>query len=85
MADDHLWKYWVQNKMNGFFPAIPSLNVYKESGIDWEEICVEIDSEKKKWSDVKHTTKHIIAKDIHYASVDAVLLLNVGIPLLALC
>ncbi|XP_045527284.1 F-box/WD repeat-containing protein 9-like [Pieris brassicae] len=78
LADDHLWKYWVQNKMNGCFPAIPNLHIYEESEIDWEELCVEIDSEKEKWCDVKNTTKHIIAKDAHYASVDAVLLLNKG-------
>ncbi|CAK1540218.1 unnamed protein product [Leptosia nina] len=78
LADDHLWKYWVQNKVNGCFPALPHLKIYEDVQIDWEEVCVEIDTEKKKWSDVQNTTKHIIAKDIHYASVDAVLLLNKG-------
>ncbi|CAG4954375.1 unnamed protein product [Colias eurytheme] len=78
LADDHLWKYWVNNKMNGCFPALPNLKIWDEVQIDWEEVCVEIDSEKKKWTDVENTTQHIIIKDVHYASVDAVLLLNKG-------
>ncbi|CAG4977776.1 unnamed protein product [Parnassius apollo] len=78
LADDHLWKYWVHSKIKGFFPVLPNLKIWEEAQIEWEEICVEMDVEKKKWANVKDTTKHVVVKDVHYASVDTVLLANRG-------
>lgn len=79
LADEHLWKFWVHSKIKGYFPALSNLMVWDESPIEWEEICVEMDVEKKKWCNVKETTKHIVIKDVHYASVDTVFLANVCI------
>ncbi|XP_014356534.2 F-box/WD repeat-containing protein 9 [Papilio machaon] len=78
LADDHLWKYWVHSKIKGFFPVLPNLKIWEETQIDWEEVCVEMDVGRKKWSNVKDTMKHIVVKDVHYASVDTVLLANKG-------
>lgn len=79
LADDHLWKYWVHSKIKGFFPVLPNLKIWEETQIDWEGVCVEMDVERKKWSNVNNTMKHIVVKDVHYASVDTVLLANVSI------
>lgn len=78
MADDHLWKYWVHNKIGGCYPALPNLKIWDEVQIDWEDVCVEMEVEKKKWSNVKDSMRHIVVKDVHFASVDTVLLVNVG-------
>lgn len=37
-----------------------------------------MDVEKRKWSNVKETMRHIVVQDVHYASVDTVLLVNVS-------
>uniref|UniRef100_A0A2A4K4A6 F-box domain-containing protein n=1 Tax=Heliothis virescens TaxID=7102 RepID=A0A2A4K4A6_HELVI len=78
LADDHLWKYWVHSKINGCFPTLPRLKIWEETQIDWEPVCVEMDVEMKKWTNVKDTTRHIVVKDVHFASVDTVLLVNNG-------
>ncbi|KAF9795004.1 hypothetical protein SFRURICE_011135 [Spodoptera frugiperda] len=78
LADDHLWKYWVHSKTNGCFPTLPLLKIWDETQIDWEAVCVEMDVEMKKWTNVKETTRHIVVKDVHFASVDTVLLVNNG-------
>lgn len=49
--------------------------------IDWEEVCVEMDVEMKKWTNVKDVMRHIVVKDVHFASVDTVLLVNVSITM----
>lgn len=79
LADEHLWKFWVHSKIKGYFPVLPNLKTWDESPIEWEEICVEMDVERKKWCNVMETTKHIVIKDVHYASVDTVFLANVCI------
>ncbi|KAJ8736145.1 hypothetical protein PYW08_006801 [Mythimna loreyi] len=78
LADDHLWKYWVHSKIKGSFPALPRLKIWEETQTDWEAVCVEMDVEMKKWKNVKDTTRHIVVKDVHFASVDTVLLVNNG-------
>lgn len=78
LADDHLWKYWVHSKTHGRYPALPNLKIWDEVQIDWEEVCVEMDVEMTKWTKVKDTMRHIVVKDVHFASVDTVLLVNNG-------
>ncbi|XP_068626487.1 F-box/WD repeat-containing protein 9-like [Battus philenor] len=78
LADDHLWKYWVHSKINGLYPVLPNLTLWEETPIDWVGVCVEMDVERKKWINVKDTMNHIVIKDVHYASVDTVLLANRG-------
>lgn len=78
LADDHLWKYWVHSKIKGCYPTLPHLKVWEDEQIDWEEVCVEMDVENKKWTNVKDSMRHIVVKDVHFASVDTVLLVNVG-------
>ncbi|KAJ2948084.1 hypothetical protein O0L34_g9882 [Tuta absoluta] len=78
LADDHLWKYWVHSKIKGCFPPLHDLKIWEEQQIDWEEVCVEMDVEKKKWCNVKESMRHIVVKDVHFASVDTVLLVNNG-------
>lgn len=67
----------MHSKTNGCFPTLPLLKIWDETQIDWEAVCVEMDVEMKKWTNVKETTRHIVVKDVHFASVDTVLLVNV--------
>lgn len=38
-----------------------------------------MDFERNKWTESTNNVKHIVVKEMHYASVDAVLLVNVSI------
>ncbi|XP_059051089.1 F-box/WD repeat-containing protein 9-like [Achroia grisella] len=79
LADDHLWKNWIHSKINTCaFPPLPYLKLWDDIDLDWEEVCVEMDVERKRWSNVKETMQHIVVKDVHFASVDTVLLVNKG-------
>ncbi|XP_053615320.1 F-box/WD repeat-containing protein 9-like [Plodia interpunctella] len=78
LADEHLWKTWIHTKVKGAFPPLPHLKLWEEVEVDWEEICVEMDIERKKWSNVNETMKHVVVRDVHFASVDTVLLVNKG-------
>ncbi|XP_013197209.1 F-box/WD repeat-containing protein 9 [Amyelois transitella] len=76
LADEHLWKNWIHSKAKGAFPPLPHLRLWEEVEVNWEDICVEMDIERKKWANVEQTMKHIAVKDVHFASVDTVLLVN---------
>lgn len=79
LSDESLWKNWVHSRVKGHYPPIQELQIWNETPIDWENICVEMDSEFHRWVNVKKTMKHVIVKDMHYASVDTVLLVNVSV------
>lgn len=78
LADDHLWKNWIHSRVKGVFPPLPHLKLWDETDLNWEDVCVEMDVETKKWTNFKQTMQHIVVKDVHFASVDTVLLVNVG-------
>ncbi|KAL0901293.1 hypothetical protein ABMA27_006583 [Loxostege sticticalis] len=78
LADDHLWKHWVHSKIKGCFPALLDLKLLDEDQLNWEDVCIDMDVERRKWSDVKESMRHIVVKDVHFASVDTVLLVNNG-------
>lgn len=78
LNDETLWKHLVRHKLKGYFPPLCNVEKYNSEIIDWPEICVEIDVERNKWCEVEKTTRHFVIKDVHYASVDAVLLINVS-------
>lgn len=78
LTDIQLWKYWVNRRIKNTYPALPHLRVWAENEVNWEEACIEIDREYKKWTNVKERMHHIVVKDVHFASVDTVLLVNVS-------
>ncbi|XP_063548141.1 F-box/WD repeat-containing protein 9-like [Cydia strobilella] len=79
LEDSHIWKYWYHSKLEGStYPPLPHLQHWEEKPIDWQSLCVESASEKRRWENVRETMKHIVVKDIHFASVDTVLLVNNG-------
>ncbi|XP_063616263.1 F-box/WD repeat-containing protein 9-like [Cydia splendana] len=79
LEDSHIWKYWYHSKLEGsVYPPLPHLQYWEEEPIDWQSMCVESASEKRRWENVRETMKHIVVKDIHFASVDTVLLVNNG-------
>ncbi|CAG9796411.1 unnamed protein product [Diatraea saccharalis] len=78
LADDHLWKHWVHSKIKGCFPVLLDCDILDEVQLDWENVCIDMDIEYRKWTNVKDTMRHIVVKDVHFASVDTVLLLNNG-------
>lgn len=65
--------------MKATYPALPHLKIWEENEPNWQDACIEIDAESRKWSNVEETMKHIVVKDVHFASVDTVLLVNVSI------
>lgn len=78
ISDEGLWKYWVHQRIKGCFPPLRDLKGLEEEPLCWLDICMDLDLEKKKWTHSIETTRHIIVKEMHYASVDAVLLVNVS-------
>lgn len=82
LADIKLWKYWVNRRITKTYPALPNLTFWAENEVNWEEACIEIDKEYKKWTNVEKHFSHIVVEDVHFASVDSVLLANVSNPYL---
>lgn len=79
LADDNLWKYWVHSRIKGCYPAILDIKLWDEQPINWADVCADMDFERNKWTNSTETVKHIVVKEMHYASVDAVLLVNVSL------
>lgn len=79
LTDVSLWKHRVNCKIKGLFPPMAHLEDWNEDVVDWTKMCIEMENEKYKWCNVDTTTKHLVIKDLHYASVDAVILVNASI------
>lgn len=82
LTDVSLWKHRVSCKIRGLFPPLSDLDNWNEDSVDWTEMCIEMEAERNKWHNVEKATKHLVIKDLHYASVDAVILVNVRVILL---
>lgn len=78
LSDVSLWKYRVSCKVSGKFPPLSNLDNSYEDEMDWTEICIEMESERNKWCNIEKAMSHFVIKDVHYASVDAVILVNVS-------
>ncbi|KOB76378.1 putative WD-repeat protein [Operophtera brumata] len=78
LSDDNLWKYWVHSRIKGCYPPILEIKIWDEEPINWVDVCADMDFERNKWTNSAETVKHIVVKEMHYASVDAVLLVNKG-------
>ncbi|XP_039758323.1 F-box/WD repeat-containing protein 9-like isoform X2 [Pararge aegeria] len=65
-------------KISGCFPPLSNLDNCIEDELDWTEMCIEMEVEKNKWCNVDKGMSHFVIKDVHYASVDAVILVNEG-------
>lgn len=78
LADISLWRYRVSCKVSGCFPPLSNLENWNEDEVDWTGMCIEMERERDKWCNVDKNTKHLVIKDVHYASVDAVILVNVS-------
>lgn len=79
VTDVSLWKHRVSCKIRGLFPPMAHLEDWNEELVDWTQMCIEMENEKHKWCNVDTKTKHLVIKDLHYASVDAVILINASI------
>ncbi|OWR43533.1 F-box/WD repeat-containing protein 9-like [Danaus plexippus] len=77
LADVGLWKHRVRSKVHGYFPPLCDIDESYEDS-DWIEMCIEMEHEREKWCNVDKSTKHFVIKDVHYASVDSVILVNKG-------
>ncbi|XP_023935777.2 F-box/WD repeat-containing protein 9 [Bicyclus anynana] len=78
LSDVSLWKHRVSCKVSGSFPPLSSIDTSIEDNVDWTEMCIEMEVEKNKWCNVDTEMSHFVIKDVHYASVDAVILVNEG-------
>ncbi|XP_069834007.1 F-box/WD repeat-containing protein 9 [Dendropsophus ebraccatus] len=65
------WRVRVQKKVRNNFPVVEQQN------FDWPSACIELEEQLSHWSD-NGRTEHFSLADGHYASVDAVLLLQGG-------
>ncbi|CAG9136778.1 unnamed protein product [Plutella xylostella] len=77
-ADEELWKYWASSRMKYPFPPLPNLKIWEEKEPNWEDVFVDIDKESKRWVNAEETMRHVVIKDVHFASVDTVLLVRNG-------
>lgn len=66
------------SKVSGSFPPLSILNNWDDSEVDWTEMCIEMENEKNKWCNVDTAMRYFVVKDVHYASVDAIVLVNVS-------
>lgn len=75
LLDDSIWKSRIAKHFSGIYPA---LTVDNPDVFDWREACACIEDEINLWKFKDDVMSRIVLKDIHYASVDAVLLMNEG-------
>lgn len=74
-TDRLLWKYWVSRRLKHKYPALLHVDTAK---FNWEDACIKLDNEYKRWSASGTTMRHIVVSDVHFASVDTILLVNNG-------
>ncbi|XP_075715225.1 F-box/WD repeat-containing protein 9 isoform X2 [Rhinoderma darwinii] len=65
------WKVRVQKRVSSSFPVV------EQENFDWPSACIELEEQLSHWSD-NRKTEHFSLAEGHYASIDAVLLLQGG-------
>ncbi|XP_068083329.1 F-box/WD repeat-containing protein 9 [Anabrus simplex] len=74
LSDEFVWKSRVGRRWNNAYPPLP----VKSEEFSWMKACTLIEEEDKKWSTIGETMHRVTLKDVHFACVDAVLLMNSG-------
>ncbi|GLH12614.1 F-box/WD repeat-containing protein 7 [Gryllus bimaculatus] len=75
LSDESVWKSRIAKHHESVYPALP---VDNPDEFNWQEACAKIEDEHNRWKNKEKDMKRILLKDIHYASVDAVLLMKSG-------
>ncbi|XP_063787245.1 F-box/WD repeat-containing protein 9 isoform X1 [Pseudophryne corroboree] len=65
------WKVRVQKRVSSNFPVV------EQENFDWPSACIDLEEQLSHWSD-NEKIEHFSLADGHYASIDAVLLLQGG-------
>lgn len=74
LEDESLWRYWLSKRL--YAKKYPVFDEYVDD-FDWRSECINIDKINRVWRDIDRKTHHYIAKPLHCASVDCLLLKNV--------
>ncbi|XP_063238516.1 F-box/WD repeat-containing protein 9-like [Bacillus rossius redtenbacheri] len=74
VSDENIWRSRIAKKCRGsVYPAIP-----ENADVNFRNACIELEEEFDLWSHYETKTRSISLADVHYAAVDAVLLLKEG-------
>ncbi|KAM3924934.1 F-box/WD repeat-containing protein 9 isoform 1-T1 [Leptodactylus fuscus] len=71
VSEKMTWRVRVQKKIHAKFP------IQEQKDFDWPSACIQLEEHTSHWSD-NGNREHYSLADGHYASVDAVLLLQGG-------
>ncbi|CAN2391597.1 F-box WD repeat-containing protein 9 [Pristimantis euphronides] len=71
VSEEVTWRLRVQQRVNSSFPVV------EQEHFDWPSACIELEEQLSHWSDNRRR-EHFSLAEGHYASVDAVLLLQGG-------
>ncbi|XP_063302031.1 F-box/WD repeat-containing protein 9 [Pelobates fuscus] len=72
VAEKITWRTRVKKRISTNFPVV------EQENFDWPTACMELEEQLSHWSDNGKKAEHFTLSDGHYASVDAVLLLQGG-------
>ncbi|XP_053319228.1 F-box/WD repeat-containing protein 9 [Spea bombifrons] len=72
VTEEVTWKIRVQKRVSANFPVV------EQENFDWPAACIELEEQLSHWPDNGKKAEHFSLNDGHFASVDAVLLLEGG-------
>ncbi|KAM4677385.1 F-box/WD repeat-containing protein 9 isoform 2-T2 [Discoglossus pictus] len=72
VKDEVTWRIRVQKRIGASFPVV------ERDDFNWPAACIDLEEQLDRWSDSGKKAIHFSRSDGHFASVDAVLLLQGG-------
>ncbi|KAE8750416.1 hypothetical protein FOCC_FOCC002710 [Frankliniella occidentalis] len=77
LSDDFIWRSRIFKRWRQVYPPLPAVN----NCVNWKAACINLEEQQERWSNMQSTMKHLSWRDLHVASIDAIMLINRG----ALC
>ncbi|XP_021912837.1 F-box/WD repeat-containing protein 9-like isoform X2 [Zootermopsis nevadensis] len=75
LSDSAIWRSRISKRWGSKYPPIP----VNADDFNWRLACVNIEDQYELWNRKDIKIKSVLRKDIHYAAVDAIHLMNSGL------